>query len=80
MRALRERQKIQHKSKAVKIDAGDGVMVKGESKKRGKWKISIINELFQGKDDQIRCAQVKTPSDYLDRPIQLLYPLDKISR
>ena len=49
-------------------------MIKGESKKRGKWKIGIISELFQGKDDHIRDARVKTPRDYLGRPIQLLYP------
>ena len=66
---------MQHKSKAVNINVGDVVMIKDESKERGKWKISIISELFQGKDDQIRGAQVKTPRGYLDRPIQLLYPL-----
>ena len=36
----------------------------------------MISKLFQGKDDQIRGAPVKTPGDYLDRPIQLLYPLE----
>ena len=51
-------------------------MIKGENKKRGKWKIGIINELFQGKDDQIRGVRVKTPHGYLDRPIQLLYLLE----
>ena len=50
-------------------------MIKGESKKRRRWKIGIISKLFQGKDDQIRGARVKTPRGYLDRPIQLLYPL-----
>ena len=72
--ALRERHKMQYKSKNVNIDVGDVVMIKGESKKRGKWKIGIISELFQGKDDHIRDARVKTPRDYLGRPIQLLYP------
>ena len=51
-------------------------MIKGESKKRGSWKISIISKLFQGKDDQIPSARVKTPSGFLDRPIQLLHPLE----
>ena len=66
---------MQHKSKAVKINVRDVVMIKGESKKRGKWKIGIISELLQGKDDQIRGVRVKTPRYHLDRPIQLLYPL-----
>ena len=73
---LHERYNMQHKSKAVNINVGDIVMIKGESKKRGRWKIGIISELFQGKDDQIRGARVKTPRGYLDRPIQLLYPLE----
>ena len=34
--ALRERHKIQHKSKAVNIDVGDVVMIKKKSKKRAK--------------------------------------------
>ena len=67
---------MQYTYKAVNINVGDVVMIKGESKKRGKQKIGIISELFQGKDDQIRCVRVKTPRYYLDRPIRLLYPLE----
>ena len=71
--AVRERHNTQYKFKAVNINVGDVVMINGESKKREKWKIGIISE---GKDDQIRGARVKTPSHYLDRPIQLLYTLE----
>ena len=56
MTALRERHNMQDKSKAVNINVGDVVMIKDESKKRGKWKIGMVNELFQDKDDQIRGA------------------------
>ena len=63
-------------NKDVNINEGDVVMIKGESKKRGKWKIGIISKLFQCRDDQIGGARVKTPRRYLDRPIQLLYPLE----
>ena len=45
---------MHHNSKAVNIDVGGVVMIKGENKKRKKWKIVIISELFQGKDDQIQ--------------------------
>ena len=51
-------------------------MIKGESKNREKWKIGIINKLFHSKDDQMWGARVKAPRNYLDRPIQLLYPLE----
>ena len=67
---------MQHKPRAVNINERDIVMIKGESKKRWRKKISIISEPYKGKDDQILGAQVKTISDYLDRPIQLLYPLE----
>ena len=74
--ALRERHNMQHKPKAVNIHVGDVVMIKGGSKKRGKWKISIFDDLFKGKDDQIRGARVKAPRDYLCRLTQLLYLLE----
>ena len=51
---------MQHKSKAVNINVEDVVMVNG-GKKRGRWKIGIVSELFQGKDDQIQGARVKAP-------------------
>ena len=54
------------KSKTVNINVGDVVMIKCESKKRGKWKTDRIRELFQGKDDQIQGARVKALRDYLD--------------
>ena len=66
---LRERHSMQHKFNAVNTNVGDVVMIKDESKKRRKWKIAIISELFQGKDDQIRGARVKKPRGNLDRPI-----------
>ena len=53
MTALREIHNMQYKSKAVNINVGNVVIIKGESKKRGKWKIGIISKLFQGKDDQM---------------------------
>ena len=51
---------MQHKSKAVNINVEDVLMVNG-GKKRGRWKIGIVSELFQGNDDQIQGARVKTP-------------------
>ena len=78
--ALHERHNMQHKSKAVNINVGDVVMIKGESKKRERWKIGIISKLFQGKDDQIRGARVKTPCGYLGKPIQLLDPLELLCK
>ena len=44
MTALRERHNMQYKSKAVGINVGDVVMIKGKSKKKRKWKISVISD------------------------------------
>ena len=49
-----------HNTKVVKIDIGDVVMIKGEDKRRGKWKIGIVKKLYRGKDQEIRSVQIKT--------------------
>ena len=63
--ALRERHNMAHNTKEVKIDIGDVVMIKGEDKRRGKWKIGIVKELYRGKDQEIRSVQIKTAIGYL---------------
>ena len=65
-----------HKAKVVKIDIGDVVMIKGEEKRRGKWKIGIVKELYRGNDQEIRSVQIKTAKGCLERLIQLLYSLE----
>ena len=44
----------------MKIDIWDVVMIKGEDKRRGKWKIGIVKESYQGKDQEIRSVKIKT--------------------
>ena len=65
-----------HKTKVVKIDVGDVVMIRGEDKRRGKWKIGVVKELYRGKDQEIPSVQIKTAKGCLERPIQLLHPLE----
>ena len=65
-----------HKAKVVKIDIGDVVMIKGEEKRRGKWKIGIVKELYRGNDQEIRSVKIKTAKGCLERLIQLLYSLE----
>ena len=50
---------MKNKDKALKINVGDVVMIKGEEKNRGHWKIGIVNYLYIGKDDIIRVAQLR---------------------
>ena len=65
-----------HKTKVVKIDIGDVVKIKGEDKRKGKWKIGIVKKLYRGKDQEIRSVQIKTAKGCLEQPFQLLYPLE----
>ena len=63
------------KDKTFKINVGDVVMIKGEVKNRGHWKIDILNHLYIGKDNIIRVAQLHKEKKLIDQPNQLLYPL-----
>ena len=58
------------------INLGDVVMIKGEEKNRGHWKISIVNDLYIGRNNIIRVAQLRIGKKLIDRPIQLLYLLE----
>ena len=71
--ALRERHNLSHKEKPVKININDVVMIKGDEKNRGKWKIGIIENVFMVKDNTIRLIRIFTGKSVIDRPIQLLY-------
>ena len=67
---------MKFKTKQQEIKVGDVVMIKGEDKQRGTWKVGIISEVYPVKDNEIRGVQVKTTTGFPDRPIQLLYPLE----
>ena len=52
--ALRERYNLSQKEKPVKININDVIMIKGDEKNRGKWKIGIIENIFMGKGAYIK--------------------------
>ena len=74
--ALRERHNLSHKEKPVKININDVVMINGDKKNRGMWKIGIIENIFVGKDNTIRSIRIHTGKNVIERPIQLLYPME----
>ena len=51
-------------------------MIKEEEKNRELWKKGIVNHLYIGKDNTIWLAQFRIGRKLIDRPIQLLYPLE----
>ena len=76
---LRERHKITGKDANV-IQVGDIVLVKEENTKRGLWKLAKVEQLLHGKDGQVRGAKIRENTKgkpvFINRPIQLLYPLE----
>ena len=55
---------------------GNMSIIKGEEKNQGYWKIGIVNHLHNDKDNIIRVAQFRIGKKLIDRPIQLLSPLE----
>ena len=60
----------------MKININDVVMIKGDEKNRGKWNLEIIENIFMGKDNIIRSLRIRTRKSIIERPIQLLYPME----
>ena len=50
--------------------------IKGKEGNGGKWKIGVVERLIQGLDGVIRRAQLKAGKTLIERPLQLLYPLE----
>ena len=70
------RHNLSHYEKPVKININNVVMIKGDEKNREKWKIGIIENIFVAKDNTIRSIRICTGKNIIERPIQLLYPMD----
>jgi hypothetical protein len=77
LKALRERHNMKHGNKTLSLKIGDVVIVKGEEKNRGKWKIGIAERFIIGKDGTVRGAEVRVGAERtLERAVQHLYPLE----
>ena len=53
----------------------DVMPIKGKERNGSKWKIGVVERLIQGQDGVIRGAQLKAGKTLIERPLQLLYPL-----
>ena len=51
-------------------------MIKEEEKNCVKWKIRIIENIFMGKRITIRSVKIRTGKSFIERTIQLLYPVE----
>ena len=76
LRGLRERHNMKHNQRQLSLSKGDVVIIKGEERNRGLWKLGIVEELFPGRDGVVRSVRLRPGKSYLERPIQHLYPLE----
>lgn len=75
-----ERQNLNRKAEETTFNPGDVVVIKGEERNRGLWKIEIVERLIPGRDGSskrlVRGVRLRTGNSYLERPVQHLYPLE----
>ena len=68
----------QVKKRVVRV--GDVVVVYEEDRKRGEWKMGVVESLVTGRDGIVRGATVRVVTKgkpvRLSRPVQRLYPLE----
>ena len=67
---------MKHNKRQLSVTSGDVVIIKGNKKNCGQWKLGIVDELFPGSDGVIRAVKLRAGKSYLERPIQHLYPLE----
>jgi hypothetical protein len=65
--------------KESEINVGDVMLLQGEEKNRGLWKMGVVEKLIAGKDGVVRGAILKTGSGRKEIPLQHLYPLELAS-
>ncbi|XP_048580704.1 uncharacterized protein LOC116619237 isoform X2 [Nematostella vectensis] len=76
LRGLRERHRAKAGAPDTKPTIGEVVIVKSEEKNRGKWQLGIVSSLITSKDGEVRGAKLRAGKSYIERPVQLLYPLE----
>jgi hypothetical protein len=55
---------------------GDVVLIKGDERNRGKWKIGIIESFIVGRDGVIRGARLRAEKSHIERAMQHLFPME----
>ena len=60
----------------MEIATEDVAWIKVDNKNKGKWNISIIEELYREKDNIMRAVILPPRNTIIEQPIQFLYPLE----
>ena len=65
LRGLHERHNMKHNQRQQSLSKGDVVMIKGEEKNCGHWKLGIVEELFPGRDGVAWSVRLRAGSQSL---------------
>ena len=57
---LRERHNMTHQSKELHLERGDVVLIRGDERNRGRWKIGIVDQLIIGIDAVVRGSETQS--------------------
>jgi hypothetical protein len=79
LKALRERHNLKNKTTEMNVKPGDVVLIKGDERNRGRWKIGIVDKLIKGRDGIVRTVRLRAGKSFLERAIQQLYIISTIS-
>ena len=52
------------------------MIIKGDEKSRGFWKLGIVKSLIKGKDGVVRGVKLRAGKGIMARPLQHVYPLE----
>ena len=78
--SLREFHRTKSGRVVKQVQVGDVVTVFEENKKRGEWKLAVVESLITGKDRVVRGANVRVIAKgkpvRMARPVQKLYPVE----
>ena len=55
---------------------GDVIVIKGDERNKGKWKIGIIERLYPERGGIVRAVTVRCGNNQIERAVQHLYPLE----
>ena len=50
--------------------------MKSHERKRNCWPLGIVDQLIAGRDGVVRGAKLRVGRSHVERPVQLLYPLE----
>ena len=70
LKSLREQHNMKNQTKEMNAKPSDVVLIKGDERNRGKWKIGVIHTLIKGRDGIVRAVWLRAGKSYLERTIQ----------